>query len=554
MAVRTALLTSRNINLDTDFSKYIESVTDAGIISGFTVTASSVAAGTAWVPCTRTNEETIYALVQNFSPVSISGNGHVIIKVDDTIVDNGGGNEDGTGIATIEVVDTLPSKNYLHLATITNGTVTMVAPTIKKLNELNTEIQSIFSQLADLDERVEHLEEADAIDHLEESGLVWELYTLEDTLFKQYAPTLANSTLEANVGDVAANTEIHVQAMGSGVASNQLKLKVKMAWEPTTSLVVEVRKGIQVTVTENVEAYWYGDSNNIYATGTLASSSFSSDWAEVTFTLDNEVGGTKWELLDVVVYQTTGSGATVNASNYYVLACDSTQYSEAFSYVSVNGSTRARSKLMPYLSSDGFVQAMLCKVKDGGILDTVASRTDAIQQGPYNEGTYLEYTATKTWEYSIDVSAYINSSLASSAYVRVYVSDVKKIEQHIQVYTATNYTFKVNANAWENIKITIQQGSTGNSYKICINNAYIRLYLVSYKTVWPYLYPYKLSNIGTSNQATLYGIAPNNKVYIWGIVTGTSTEVITWEITPGNFVGYLEVNYNGTIVKVPYYN
>ena len=172
MAVRTALLTSRNINLDTDFSKYIESVTDAGIISGFTVTASSVAAGTAWVPCTRTNGESIYALIQNFSAVSISGNGHVIIKVDDTIVDNGGGNEDGTGIATIEVVANLPSKNYLELATISSGTVTPVAPTIKKLNELNTEIQSIFSQLADLDERVEHLEEADAIDHLEESGLV----------------------------------------------------------------------------------------------------------------------------------------------------------------------------------------------------------------------------------------------------------------------------------------------------------------------------------------------------------------------------------------------
>lgn len=66
-----------------------------------------------------------------------------------------------------------------------------------------------------------------------------------------------------------------------------------MAGSPTTSLKVEVRKGIQVTVTENVEAYWYGDSNNIYATGTLASSSFSSSWAEVTFTLDNAVGGTK---------------------------------------------------------------------------------------------------------------------------------------------------------------------------------------------------------------------------------------------------------------------
>jgi hypothetical protein len=59
--------------------------------------------------------------------------------------------------------------------------------------------------------------------------------------------------------------------------------------------------------------------------------------------------------------------ATVNASNYYCVACDSTQYSEAFSYVSVNGSTRARSKLMPYCISDGFAQSLLVKVNNTDI-------------------------------------------------------------------------------------------------------------------------------------------------------------------------------------------
>ena len=66
-----------------------------------------------------------------------------------------------------------------------------------------------------------------------------------------------------------------------------------MSGSPTTSLVCEVRKGIQVTVTANSEAYWYGDSNNIIASGSKTYSSFSSDWAEVTFTLDNDFGGTK---------------------------------------------------------------------------------------------------------------------------------------------------------------------------------------------------------------------------------------------------------------------
>lgn len=361
MAVRTALLTSRNINLDTDFSKYIETVSEPGVITGFEVTASSVATGQARVPCIRTNLETIYAFVQNFNSVSISGDGYVIISIPQNIIDNGGGNEDGTGIATIEVVNELPAKNYLLLATITSGDVEDNRNMIPKVGELKTDIDSIFASIEDLDERVEALEEAGAIDHLEEMALVGEKYALTDTLFKQLTPKLADCTVDANVWDVAANTEIHIQRQGSKTPSNKLKLKLKAVGSPTTSVVVEVRKGIQVDVSSS-EAYWYWDENNIIATGSLTSSSFTTDYAEVEFTLDANFGGTEWELLDVVVYQSAGSGATVNASNYYVLACDSTQWSEAFSYVKVNWSTRSREKLMPYCVSNWFVQAMLAKV------------------------------------------------------------------------------------------------------------------------------------------------------------------------------------------------
>lgn len=191
--------------------------------------------------------------------------------------------------------------------------------------------------------------------------LVGEKYALTDTLFKQSTPKLADCTVNANVWDVADNTEIHIQRQGSKTASNKLKLKLKAVGSPTTSVVVEVRKGIQVDVSSS-EAYWYWDSENIIATGTLPSSSFSNDYAEIEFTLDNNFGGKEWELLDIVVYQSTGGEVIVNASNYYVLACDKTQWSEAFSYVKVNGTTRSRQKLMPYCVSDWFVQTMLAKV------------------------------------------------------------------------------------------------------------------------------------------------------------------------------------------------
>ena len=434
MAVRTALLTSRNINLDTDFSKYIETVSEPGVITGFAVTSSSVATGQARVPCERTNGETIYAFVQNFNSVSISGDGYVIISISQNIIDNGGGNEDGTGIATIEVVNELPAKNYLLLATIESGTVTDNRNMIPKVWELKTDINSIFASIEDLDERVEALEEVGAIDHLEEMALVGEKYALTDTLFKQLTPKLADCTVDANVWDVAANTEIHIQRQGSKTASNKLKLKVKKVGSPTTSLYVEVRKGIQVDVSDS-EAYWYGDSSNIIATGSLASSSFSTDYAEVEFTLDANFGGTEWELLDVVVYQSAGSGATVNSSNYYQIACDSTQWSEAFSYVKVNWQTRSREKLMPYCVSVWFVQAMLSKVSDtpysyyenafNGSTATIVTSGNwpVTYASPYNSininATKLKYTfnANSVYgNYSIDIAKSDNTALVSSSY------------------------------------------------------------------------------------------------------------------------------------------
>lgn len=42
--------------------------------------------------------------------------------------------------------------------------------------------------------------------------------------------------------------------------------------------------------------------------------------------------------------------------------------------------------------------------------------------------------------------------------------------------------------------------------------------------------------------------------YYWWIITWTTDTVETGEITLWNAVGYLEVNYNWNIVKIPYYN
>lgn len=559
MAIRTALLNWNNISRDTDFSKYIESVSEPWVIEWLEVSATKVWIWKAFVPCLRTNGETIYALVYISSEVSISGNGDVFIEVSQTYIDDWElANEDWTGIATIQVW-TMPSKNALKLATISSWTVTDARNMIPKVWELNTQIVSIFDELADLDERVEALEEAGAIDHLEESGLVGELYTLNDTLFKQYTPALVDSTLDCNVSDVADNTEIHIQRIASGVASNQLKLKVKMVGESTQNLKVEVRKWVQVTVTEWVEAYWYW--NQVVASGSIPYSEISTDYAEKTITLDNEFWWTKGELLDVVVYMDT-----VNSTNYYCVACDSTQYSEWFSYVSVNGSTRTRSKLMPYCLSDGFAQSLLVKAVESiscTIYDEKSTRSPATSSTIVLSGIdYVKPLLPDNPRIKMTVNLIYSTELNSSShtiypvYVKKtsstdsatllvitdkYVSDLPITKSTI---TTSNYT---KSELSENMHVYYYNGgySSSSSCKL-----YLTFEVLNDFKKWDIqIVPNRIESLWNLATWVMFWLNPDWTWNDWPYKSKETTEATTWNITPWNFVWYIQIwKY-----KIPYY-
>ena len=541
MAIRTALLNWNNISRDTDFSKYIESVSEPWVIEWLEVSATKVWIWKAFVPCLRTNGETIYALVYISSEVSISGNGDVFIEVSQTYIDDWElANEDWTGIATIQVW-TMPSKNALKLATITSWTPTDARNMIPKVWELNTQIESIFDSLEDLDERVEALEEAGAIDHLEESGLVWELYTLSDTLFKQNTPTLADSTLDCNVSDTSANTQIHIQRIGSGVASNQLKLKVKMVWSSTQNLKVEVRKWVQVTVTEWVEAYWYW--NQVIASGSIAYSDISSDYAEKTITLDNNFWWTKGELLDIVVYMDT-----VNASNYYCVACDSTQYSEWFGYVSVNGSTRTRSKLMPYGISEGFAQSMLVKTKSGVVEELAKLTSSRIPWFPYSD--IVSATLTKASKISISWLINLSASSNNLSVAKVVIDGVNKKEYQVEKNKDIEYLYEDNV-VYPAGTVVKLQGQTYNNTTTTFKQAVINWILFD-EVITIKGYPNWIKSLWDLGTITLYGIY--NWEYKGGIMQEESVLCSTWEITLWNAVWFVRVFYNWKYIKIPYYN
>ena len=134
--IRTSLINGV-INLDSDFSKYIESLSNPWVIEGFNVQDWVVKPWKARVKAERTNGETIYCYVENTEDVSLSWNdGKVYIVIDQEDIDSGLVSEDWSNIARIEEGDVRPEKNFLKLGSIDSGDVTDERYFITNVSEL----------------------------------------------------------------------------------------------------------------------------------------------------------------------------------------------------------------------------------------------------------------------------------------------------------------------------------------------------------------------------------------------------------------------------------
>ena len=360
--LRTALLWGNTITLDADLSKYIETVSDQWVIEGLEVSSNSIAPGKAWVKATRGNGETIMTLVQNTEALAVdtSGTKKIWLEIRQEAIDNGLlNNEDGTWIAEIKTWPTLPSQNFLLLASVAEWVVKDERNLIPKIQSVAQKTSTLEEKLSTAEGKITQLVEAGTPSYLGITGIVWEKYTMEDTLFLQKTPTLADSVIAINVGDTAANKEQHIQRISNGQSDNKFKLKMDKFWLPTTNVIVEIRKWIKVDINEK-EAYRYG-GNELLASASLPYTTFTTEAQEITVNFDQPFQLAKWELYSVVVKQENG---IVNAQNFYRLYCDTTQYSEAFSAVAVNGDSRVRNKLMPYCVNEGFVEECLSKKSD----------------------------------------------------------------------------------------------------------------------------------------------------------------------------------------------
>ena len=186
--LRTALLWGNTINLDSDYSKYIETVSDPWVIEGFAVEGGKVNPGKAWVKVTRSNGESLFVLVQNTQdiPVSLNGDVFIGIEVSQNAIDNGlMNNEDGTGIASIKVWPQKPNQNYLLLAVWQGGRLSDKREIIPKLQSLSSRTTTLEAKVQRAEGSISTLQGFTMPQYIGKVAVVWEAYQAGDVMVEK---------------------------------------------------------------------------------------------------------------------------------------------------------------------------------------------------------------------------------------------------------------------------------------------------------------------------------------------------------------------------------
>ena len=231
--LRTALLWGNTINLDSDYSKYIETVSDPWVIEGFAVEDSKVKPGKAWVKVTRSNGESLFVLVQNTQdiPVSLNGDVFIGIEVAQNAIDNGLiNNEDGTGIASIKVWPQKPNQNYLLLAVWQGGRLSDKREIIPKLQSLSQRTTTLEAKVQRAEGKVERLEEGSIPEFLGKSFVVWEKYEISDEMVFNPELNFNDFTEELAIGSSNDNVNIEIPFIHNGGNLTYLDIIAQRVW------------------------------------------------------------------------------------------------------------------------------------------------------------------------------------------------------------------------------------------------------------------------------------------------------------------------------------
>ena len=407
---------------------------------------------------------------------------------------------------------------------------------------------------------------------------VWETYTKgTDKLFLQTLPRAENCTHWLGIWDIDAHKELHIQNAYWEWTSNVIRLKVKRVWSPTTSLIVRVQNWTLYTVSGS-ERWWTWNWTDI-ASGSIPYSSITDDWQIFNVTLNQYIWWSSTPTIcDIVISQTDW---IINADNYYLVAYDDTQFSECFRWIYVNWTSKVASKLMPYISCWGLLNCCAVKYADTSYAFWTSETRD-----------YNHYASKSSWWFYIDIfSEWVTET--------TYVSIVNPTWVNRWSYS-NPYWFDSNYWSWMNFFLEVlnsawavvetYQFQYNQSTPVCVTlpvwwrartkaytsrtytwmTAYVRTQTIvstdwavnKKNSDWTSIFANEqksITNIWNFSVVWLVDWPVWPELYKWDFEQTSPFWALTssataWSITLPTAVGYLTINVNWTLIKVPYYN
>lgn len=358
--LRASLINGNWLNLDADLSKHIETLTDPGVIEGFLVeNNNTLKPGKAWVKAVRSNGETIFVYVELKSDFSFSlTNGKLWIELSQEAIDNWLLNaEDGTGIASIKTWPSVPSQNFLLLASMTAGVVKDERNLIPKVGQIAQRTTVLEEKVSQAEEKVGKLEEAGAPGYLsikwysKEDIALWDMVVVDNPNVGELSATIMLS-----VGDVEENQELHIQRIGSWQQLSSIKIPLQKIGNPSDGLLIQVMKSKEVAISWKKHRMGTGVA---IATATVRAGDIPS-----TMTVKDIIfPAVKLELGEKYSVVIKRSGNVINNQNFYKIWCLDKRCSSSFELVFWGATPKIKSEFTPavYVKSSAFFGRMFNK-------------------------------------------------------------------------------------------------------------------------------------------------------------------------------------------------